>query len=164
MAGVSEATVQRRGPRFVVRAFSTELGEGLGMGAIQVIAMDQSVMVWVGENAGGDLPPMGPLVFALTTRFESMPLATTLIEHGDGVGSGVAQRLAKVRRKHAARALRYPRGLTRYPLETAHGTRVLRELVSPRRAVRRVRARRRAAHFPRARGNRPGEGRRAARL
>ena len=59
MAGVSEATVERVAPRFVVRAFSTELGEGLGMGAIQVIAMDQSVMVWVGENAGGDLPPMG---------------------------------------------------------------------------------------------------------
>ena len=115
MTGVSEATVERVAPRFVVRAFSTELGEGLGMGAIQVIAMDQSVMVWVGENAGGDLPPMGPLVFALSTRFESMPLATTLIEHGDSVGSGVAQRLAKVRKKPRANQSTSRRRMTHVP-------------------------------------------------
>ena len=79
----------------LVELRAAPLGEGLGQGAIQLIVMNASVMVWVGEVTCSP-PRMGPLVFAISTRFEKMPLASALIEFGDSFGSGVAQRLAKV--------------------------------------------------------------------
>ena len=92
--GVAAATVQPVEPKFDVRMISeVMMDEHI---AVQLVMMDASVLIWVGQPAdSGSLPAMGPLCLAMETRFERMPLATTLLDHGDQFGPGMAQRLAK---------------------------------------------------------------------
>lgn len=42
-----------------------------------IILMDKSAYIWVGE--AGAVPKMGSLITAVTTKYDPMPLSTTLI-------------------------------------------------------------------------------------
>mmetsp|Transcript_6810 Transcript_6810/g.8966 ORF Transcript_6810/g.8966 Transcript_6810/m.8966 type:complete len:210 (-) Transcript_6810:56-685(-) len=90
----SETTIQHILPKIqALEAVETILDHPVGF---QLLVMDRTLYVWCGPGAGPSRT-MGGLHTAVGTKFDPMPLVSTLVEPpgGNDAGASMAQRIAK---------------------------------------------------------------------
>ena len=81
-----------------VSTFEGVAGDGMSAFPFegQVMTLDQCCVVSIVERGGANLPVMGPLVMAMPTRFDPMPLSSTLLGGDvDELASAISKHLAK---------------------------------------------------------------------
>jgi len=63
--------------------------------AVSILFLNRSCFIWIGSSDSA--PAIGSLITSLPTKFDAMPLSTTLLDEGNdlAMANGVAVRLSK---------------------------------------------------------------------